>query len=179
MKQQNSKGERDAVMEVASVVINNQATAEENAIRRANEHNDRLKLTLTLRQILLIIIVLSTIGRATSGRWWFDYKTEGELNRRLAEETLRADIAERDNKWLWHSHGELNALLEDDPKLLTSEAWNFFLKHGTSRRVEGFKRIIEDGHHPRMKQQQVCQQQQHLYPRITQQPAKQTAQTQQ
>ena len=92
MKQQkqNSKGEQDAVMEVASVVINNQATAEENAVSRAKVHNDKLKLTLPLRQIILVIIVLSIIGRATSGRWWFDYKQASQV-RRLSDENNRLD----------------------------------------------------------------------------------------
>ena len=89
----------------------------------------------------------TSFGRWHSGAWFFEHSDI------LKEETLRADIAERDNEWLWFSHCELNALLEDDPKLLSDAAWAFFLEHGTTRRIEGFKQIIEDGKHPRMKTQ--------------------------
>ena len=53
-----------------------------------------VKLNLTLRQFILgllaTIILLSSVGRATSGRWWFDNKEASEV-RRLADENNRLD----------------------------------------------------------------------------------------
>lgn len=86
-----------------------------------NGISDRLKLTLTLRQIILIIIVLSTIGRATSGRWWFDYK-QGSQVRRLSDENNRQG---NELNLLQHKIGYKNeslliyrGILENRPSLL-------------------------------------------------------------
>jgi hypothetical protein len=61
----------------------------------AQETNNRIKLTLTLRQfvsgILLLIFALSFVGRATSGRFWFDVGTRNEVER-LSREVTRKDI---------------------------------------------------------------------------------------
>ena len=60
----------------------------------AQETNNRIKLTLTLRQfvsgILLLIFALSLVGRATSGRFWFDFNQSNQV-RRLADENNRLD----------------------------------------------------------------------------------------
>jgi hypothetical protein len=120
---------------------------------QSEDTNKRVHRTVTYKQAIILMLIFSifqwvgttSYGRWHSGAWFFEH---GEL---LAAETLRADKAERTNKWLWHSDGELNALLEDDPKLLTDEAWTFFCMTGTTSRIEGFKQIIEDGNHPRLK----------------------------
>ena len=60
----------------------------------AQETNNRIKLTLTLRQfvsgILLLIFALSFVGRVTSGRFWFDFNQSNQV-RRLADENNRLD----------------------------------------------------------------------------------------
>ena len=59
-----------------------------------NEIYQRGKLTLTLRQfisgIFLMIVVLSLIGRATSGRFWFYFDSRAEAER-LSREVNRKD----------------------------------------------------------------------------------------
>jgi hypothetical protein len=86
-----------------------------------NGISDRLKLTLTLRQIILIIIVLSAIGRATSGRWWFDYKQASQV-RRLSDENNRQDneLNMVRNKLGFRNETILiyRGILEDRPELL-------------------------------------------------------------
>ena len=102
MKQQkqNSKGEQDAAMEVASVVINNQATAEENAIHRAKDTNSRVERTVTCKQFccaltlmfVVLALMMTGVGKLVRGSYWFE--TEKILAceiRRLSDENNRQD----------------------------------------------------------------------------------------
>lgn len=85
-----------------------------------NEICQRGKLTLTLFQSLMIIALLSSIGRVTSGRWWFDH--EASQVRRLADENNRLD---NEINLLRHKIGKrgetlliLQGIAVDNPNLL-------------------------------------------------------------
>jgi hypothetical protein len=90
--EKNQKGiESEAMPQDEDKIASDYLDAMETSHRKVSgDISDRLKLTLTLRQIILIIIVLSTIGRATSGRWWFDYRQASQV-RRLSDENNRLD----------------------------------------------------------------------------------------
>jgi hypothetical protein len=116
--------------------------------KQSEDTNKRVRGILTLKQAIVLSalqwVLCASVTAWYNGVWFF------EVRDNLEKETRRADIAESQNNWLWHSHSKLCALLEDDPKLLTLADWEFFLEKGTTRRIDGFLKIMHDGDHPNL-----------------------------
>ena len=81
----------------------------------------RGKLTLTLWQTVLIIVALSSIGRATSGRWWFDMNEANQVSR-LTLENVRLMETNENLTWAtsWKSEtlAIFYAVINDNQHLL-------------------------------------------------------------
>ena len=85
------------ITQATSVVIEKQDRAEENAIIRANETNNRVERTLTYRQFcyaltfmfVVLVLVLTGAGKLVRGNYWFE--GDSPQVRRLSDENNRLD----------------------------------------------------------------------------------------
>lgn len=141
------------------------------ACQKAHENvsedtNTRIKKTLTLKQCLMILLLFSgfqyitttSYGRWHSGHWFWEHaaiqKSLTDLNDTLTSDNivLREGLhnAKLQKAWLWHSHNLGVALVVDDPKQISVDAWEWIKKTYSTARMNGLMNIINDSNHPNL-----------------------------